>query len=131
MAVTFRTAPLGVFFVQNRTGEFRQDGCSAGKMRNFAPKGRNFKKDYSFSARAESGTTVGDFIVTGGKNGTDYTFEKGDAGKSRNGKLTILTSTKLTISNVHALTATTDRIVIKKDAAALVLFFVWKKKKGL
>lgn len=99
-------------------------------MRNFALKGRNFKKDYSFSGRAESGTTVGDFIVTGGKNGTDYTFEKGDAGKSRNGKLTILTSTKLTISNVHALTATTDRIVIKKDAA-LVLFFVWKKKKGL
>lgn len=85
----------------------------------------------AFSARAESGTTVGDFIVTGGQNGTDYTFEKGDAGKSRNGKLTILTSTKLTISNVHALTATTDRIVIKKDVAALVLFFVWKKKKGL
>ena len=80
----------------------------------------------AFSARAESGTTVGDFIVTGGQNGTDYTFEKGDAGKSRNGKLTVLTSTKLTISNVHALTATTDRIVIKKDAAAhIVLNYVW------
>ena len=52
------------------------------------------------------------------------------AGKSRNGKLPILTSTKLTVSNVHPLTAVTDHIVIKKDAA-LVLFFVWKKKKGL
>ena len=100
-------------------------------MRNFALKGRNFKKDYSFSARAESGTTVGDFIVTGGKNGTDYTFEKGDAGKSRNGKLPILTSTKLTVSNVHPLTAVTDHIVIKKDAAAPGRFFVRKKEKGL
>lgn len=85
----------------------------------------------AFSAEAESGTTVGDFIVTGGKNGTDYPFEKGDAGKSQHGKLTILTSTKLTVSNVHALTAVTDHIVIKKDAAAPGRFFVRKKKKGL
>ena len=68
---------------------------------------------------AKAATTVGAFTVTGGTNGTDYTFEKGDTATVKNGQLTVLTSTKLTITTNGKVT--TDCIVIKKDVAAHIV----------
>ncbi len=68
---------------------------------------------------AKAATTVGAFTVTGGTNGTDYTFEKGDTATVKNGQLTVLTSTKLTITTNGKVT--TDCIVIKKNVAAHIV----------
>ncbi len=53
---------------------------------------------------------VGDFEVTGGANGTDYTYEEG--------VLTIKTATPLTIKNTDSSTPTADRILVAKDISA-------------
>ena len=68
---------------------------------------------------AKAATTVGAFTVTGGTNGTDYTFENGDTATAKNGQLTVLTSTKLTITTNGKVT--TDCIVIKKNVAAHIV----------
>ena len=57
-----------------------------------------------------SAETVGAFEVTGGTNGTDYTYE--------NGVLTINTSTALTIKNTNPSTSTTDRIEVADGVSA-------------
>ena len=68
---------------------------------------------------AKAAMTVGAFTVTGGTNGTDYTFENGDTATAKNGQLTVLTSTKLTITTNGKVT--TDCIVIKKNVAAHIV----------
>ncbi len=60
----------------------------------------------------ESGT--GDFVVTGGEQGQDYSFA--------NGVLTILTSKPLTIRNVDPKTATSHRILVPADVEAELVF---------
>lgn len=54
--------------------------------------------------------TVGAFTVTGGTEGTDYTYQ--------DGILTILTDTALTIANTDPAVATKDRIYVAKDVSA-------------
>ncbi|MBQ8790237.1 MAG: fibronectin type III domain-containing protein, partial [Ruminiclostridium sp.] len=61
----------------------------------------------SVTASAE---TLGAFEVTGGTNGTDYTYA--------DGVLTINTSAELTIRNVDTQTATTDRIEVADGVSA-------------
>ena len=56
--------------------------------------------------------TVGAFEVTGGVNGTDYSYE--------NGVLTILTSTEITIANKVDIT-TTDRIEVADGVSANII----------
>ena len=57
---------------------------------------------------------VGDFTVSGGDEGTDYSYA--------DGVLTILSSKSLTISNKDANTSTKDRIVIGSDVTANLTF---------
>lgn len=57
---------------------------------------------------------VGDFTVTGGTEGEDYSY----AG----GVLTIKTGTPLTIKNTDSSKSTTDRIVIGSDVTANLTF---------
>lgn len=53
-------------------------------------------------------------VITGGTEGTDYTYE--------NGVVTIETSTPLTIANKDIDTATTDRIIVPKGVSVDVTF---------
>lgn len=53
---------------------------------------------------------VGELVVTGGTEGTDYRFEEG--------VLTVLTDTPLTIGNIDPLTETSDSIVVDTDVSA-------------
>lgn len=64
------------------------------------------------AAQPGATTTVGAFTITGGTEGTDYTYA--------NGILTILTDTPLTIANTDPGTATTDRIYVAKDVSARI-----------
>ena len=57
---------------------------------------------------------VGDFTVTGGTEGEDYSYA--------NGVLTIKTDTPLTIKNTDSSKSTTDRIVIGSDVTANLTF---------
>lgn len=57
---------------------------------------------------------VGDFTVTGGTEGTDYSYA--------NGVLTILSSESLIIRNKDVNTPTTDRIVIDSGVTASLTF---------
>ena len=57
-----------------------------------------------------SAEKVGDFEVTGGTKGEDYTYE--------NNVLTVLKETKITIKNVDPSVSTTDRIVVESDVSA-------------
>lgn len=56
--------------------------------------------------------TAGAFTVTGGTQGTDYTYQ--------DGILTILTDTALTIANTDPTVAAKDRIYIAKDVSARI-----------
>lgn len=59
---------------------------------------------------AAEGTTVGAFTVTGGENGTDYSYA--------DNVLTISKTTAITIKNTDPSTATTDTIVVASENGA-------------
>ena len=60
----------------------------------------------------ETMQTASDFTITGGKNGTDYTYA--------DGVLTIKTSTPITIANADPSTATNDRIEVAGGVSATI-----------
>ena len=62
--------------------------------------------------------TVGAFEVTGGTQGTDYTYTA--ATDRETGYLTVNDGADITISNTNPSTATTDRIVIASGATATI-----------
>ena len=65
-----------------------------------------------FVGAKASAETVGAFEVTGGTQGTDYTYA--------NGVLTIKTDTAITIANADKTKSTTDTIVVEKDKNAKI-----------
>ncbi len=64
-------------------------------------------------AFAQDSVAAGDFLVSGGTEGVDYSYE--------DGTLTILTATQLTIKNADVNAATTDKILVASDVAADVI----------
>lgn len=70
-------------------------------------------KDTTLYAKWETLPDTGDFVVTGGVYGTDYSYSSG--------LLTIKTATPLTIKNKDTNTATTDHIEIADGVSANVI----------
>ncbi len=64
-------------------------------------------------AFAQDSVAAGDFLVSGGTEGVDYSYE--------DGTLTILTATQLTIKNADVNAVTTDKILVASDVAADVI----------
>ena len=69
--------------------------------------------DYAALYGNEVSFTAGDFTISGGVLGTDFSYA--------DGVLTILTNKELTISNTDSSTSTTDRIVVNSGATATLI----------
>lgn len=71
------------------------------------------ENESGISTQADTSVEHG-LVITGGTEGTDYTYE--------NGVVTIKTSTSLTFTNKDKDTATTDRIIVPEGVSADVTF---------